>query len=69
MQGKPLRILLSARAMEFCGDRVRGVLGDRPAELLASETAGPTPDADIGFVTRDVIGASGSLRRTSSGCR
>ena len=55
MQGKPLRILLSARAMEICGERVRGVLGDRPAELLASETAGPAPDAEIGFVTRDVI--------------
>jgi phosphoglycerate dehydrogenase-like enzyme len=66
MQGKPLRILLSARAMEFCGDRVRGVLGDRPAELLASETAGPTPDADIGFVTRDVIGASGRNENTPS---
>lgn len=58
MQGKPLRILLSARAMEFCGERVRQVLGDQPAALLVSETAGPAPEAHIGFVTRDVIGSS-----------
>ena len=58
MPGKPLRILLSARALEVCGDRVRQVLGGRAAELLVSETASPVPDLDIGFVTRDVIGAS-----------
>ncbi len=58
MQGQPLRILVSARALEVCGERIRQVLGGRPAELLVSETAGPAPDADVGFVTRDVIGAS-----------
>ena len=58
MSGKLLRILLSARALEVCGERIRQVLGQRPAELLVSESAGPAPDADIAFVTRDVIGAS-----------
>ncbi len=66
MSGKPLRILLSARALEVCGEQIRQVLGQRPAELLVSETAGPTPDADIGFVTRDVIGASARNRTIES---
>ncbi len=66
MQGKPLRILLSARALEVCGERVRQILGERPAEFLVSETAGPAPDADIAFVTRDVIGASARNRNEPS---
>jgi phosphoglycerate dehydrogenase-like enzyme len=66
MPGKPLRILLSARAMDACGDRARRVLGERLAELVVSESAGPTPDIDIGFVTRDVIGASARNKTVAS---
>ncbi len=58
MTGKPLKILLSAQARDFCQDGVRRVLGDRPVELVVSDGAGAEPDVDIGFVTRDVIGAS-----------
>jgi phosphoglycerate dehydrogenase-like enzyme len=66
MPGKPLRILLSARALEVCGDRVRQALGARPAELIVSESAGPAPDVDVGFVTRDVIGASARNKTIAS---
>ena len=66
MSAGPLRILLSAEALEVCGGRVRQVLGNRPCELLVSETAGPAPDAEIAFVTRDVIGASARNRTEPS---
>lgn len=58
MTGKPLRILLSAQARDFCATGVRQVLGDRAVEFVVSEDAGATPGVDLGFVTRDVIGAS-----------
>src|SRR4051812_2348930 len=66
VSGKPLRILLSARALEACGHRLREIMAGRPAELIVAETAGTAPDADIGFVTRDVIGASGRNRNEPS---
>ena len=66
MPGTSLRILVSARALEVCGERVGQVLGDRPAELVVSESAGPAPDVDIGFVTRDVIGASARNKTIAS---
>src|SRR5712671_6809444 len=58
MSSQPIRILLSGKALEACGAEIKRVIGNRPFELLASETAGSAPDADIAFVTRDVIGKS-----------
>ena len=55
---KPLRILVSRKTLDAVGADIGRVLGARPFELLASESAGSAPDADIAFVTRDVIGKS-----------
>ena len=58
MSPKPLRILVSRKTLDAVGADIGRVLGARPFELLASESAGSAPDADIAFVTRDVIGPS-----------
>ncbi len=58
MSAKPLRILASAKALEAHGAQIRRVFGAQPCELVAADTAGDSPDADLSFVTRDVTGAS-----------
>ena len=58
MSAGTVRVLASRRALDSCGADIQRIFGDRPFELLASETAGSAPDADIAFVTRDVIGLS-----------
>jgi phosphoglycerate dehydrogenase-like enzyme len=66
MSAKPLRILVSQKTLDAVGPGIGKVLGSRPFTLLASETAGDAPDADIAFVTRDVIGASARNRTEAS---
>lgn len=66
MSAAPIGILLSAKALDTCGADIRRVLGSRPHELIAAEGAASTPDADIAFVTRDVIGASARNRTEAS---
>ena len=58
MSARPLRVLASRLALDACGADVLRICADRHCELLASESAGATPDADIAFVSRDVIGRS-----------
>ncbi len=66
MSAKPLRILLSRKTLDAVGAEIAKILGSRPFELVPSETAGSAPDAEIAFVTRDVIGASARNRTEAS---
>ena len=68
MSANPLRILVSRKTLDAVGADIGRVLGARPFELLASESAGSAPDADIAFVTRDVIGPSARNRSTNRHC-
>ena len=57
---QPVRILLSQQAMPQLDGAIAQVMGERPYELVAIESAvasGRT-DIDIAFITRDVTGLS-----------
>lgn len=58
LSSKPLRVLVSAKALAAHGAQVRRVFGAQPCELVAAESVDEFPEADLSFVTRDVTGAS-----------
>jgi len=57
---RPLRLLMSQPSIEQLGPVISALMGPRPHELLALDTAVATQrtDADVAFISREVTGTS-----------
>mgnify|MGYP000028735846 CR=1 FL=1 len=57
---RPLRLLMSQPSIEQLGPAISALMGPRPHELLALDTAVATQrtDADVAFISREVTGTS-----------
>ena len=57
---RPLRLLMSQPSIDQLGPAISALMGPRPHELLALDTAVATQrtDADVAFISREVTGTS-----------